>query len=369
MLKQTLNELQVVLEIQPESPLLVKDGRHFERKEGETGEEWKERKKDRIFFHQGVQRTPRKPRKKKESGYGSYDNADDCFDMACVFTRDAQGENHFYLPGSSLRGVMRSTAERLVGRWQPDLVHQSDPFDNREEKWVQDRRKEGESPDSATIYRRAGPIDRCFGHAALRGHWRIADAWMQDDHKAKVVVRDGVGINRTTGAAQNDVKFQFEAITGGVFITTLTLVNYELWQLGLLAHVLAALDEGEVRMGYGTRRGLGRVRVRVQEMVWRWYHLSHEQQPGARATARITIPSLHSLANEMQIEETYGWMDGHLTSPVLDIMYREGTLVPDMVLHFPNTPSNWDSTPWDQFGPLLPEALETWPVSAEEVTP
>ncbi|NJN66279.1 MAG: hypothetical protein HC884_05990 [Chloroflexaceae bacterium] len=347
----TLNELRVELEIRPESPLLVKEGRH-NPKEGQKG----------LCFHKGVPRTPQKPRKKKGPGYGNYANAEDCFDMACVYTRDAQGTDHFYLPGSSLRGVLRTTAEHLIGRWRPDLTREGDPFDNAAETWTRQQREAGVNLCSKAVYHRAGPLDRCFGHAALRGRWVVTDAWMQNDREAHVVVRDGVGINRVTGAAQNDVKFQFESITGGVFTTTMTLVNYELWQVGLLAHVLAALDGGEVRIGSGTQRGLGRVRVRVAKMVWRWYQRG---QPGQRDDGLVPIPTLAALAREQGLPDGYGWQDGGLSPLALPLETQHpGGLVPDRVLAFPGGPTRWEDAPWPQMGPLLPQVLGAWPVGA-----
>lgn len=356
----TLNDLQVELELRPTSPLLIKDGRHFERKEGETGEVWKER----VFFHRSVPRTPSRPRKKQERGYGSYDNADDCFDMACVYTRDAQGMDRFYLPGSSLRGLLRTMAERIVGRWRPDLARASDPFHNAAEHWTQQQRDIKQSPGSKAIYYTAGPLDRCFGHTALRGRWSVADAWMQNDQEASVIVRDGVGINRATGAAQNDVKFQFEAITGGVFSTTLTLVNYELWQLGLLAHVLAALDGGAIRLGYGTRRGMGRVQVHVAKMAWHWYQKGQPEQANSQngKITKVTIPTLAKLAQVQGLSGAYGWRDEGLSSPTLPLeQQRNGGLVADWVLSFPNEPTNWEGDPWPAFGPLLKQVLTAWP--------
>ncbi len=382
MFRYTLNELRVTLEIRPTSPLLIKEGRHFERKPEEKGKEWE----DRVFFHQGVKRRPLKPRKKKkgERGYGDYANAEDCFDMAFVYTEYMQGQYRFYLPGSSLRGVLRTTAEHIVGRWQPDLARAGDPFANATESWLETQGNVRPKPDSAAIYSMTGPLDRCFGHTAMRGHWSVADAWMRDNEKAKVIVRDGVGINRKTGAAQNNVKFQFEAITGGVFTTTLTLVNYELWQLGLLAHVLAELDSGHARLGYGTRRGLGHVQVRVPTMTWRWYQQEYSMQ---QPEGVVTIPSLATLAEKAKwpSDADYGLRDGELELTLPLKRKDNGGLVPDWVWAGPATGDGrpgtgdrrpgtgdrgrdyWDGEPWASLGPLLTPALEKWPTVPEPV--
>jgi CRISPR/Cas system CSM-associated protein Csm3 (group 7 of RAMP superfamily) len=354
MFQATLNELRVTLDICPCSPLIVKEGRHFERKKDEIGDEWKKR----MFFHQNAPRTPPIPKIKKGKGHSSYTNADDCFNMACVYTQDAQGIYRFYLPGSSIHGVMRTTAERIVGRWRPDLAQDGTPFDNAAEEWTQQQRDNGNKWNGDATYANANPLDRCFGHTALRGRWRVADAWMQNDQEANVVVRDSVGINRQTGAAQNKFLFQFEAITGGTFTTTITLVNYELWQLGLLAHVLATLDSGEMRLGYGTRRGLGHVRVRVAQMAWRWYQ-KHQPVPSNDST--VLIPSLATLAQTQGLPDAYGWQDGALPQLALPLTKQHnGGLVPDWVWVAPNQETDWDGEPWSMLGPLLPSVIQHW---------
>src|SRR5262245_23365875 len=128
MFARRLNELRVKLLIAPVAPLLVKEGRHQEGGD-----------KHLRSFHTGVKRNPPQPRRRESRGYGTYDSDEDCFDMACVWTQTSAGPR-FYLPGSSLRGLLRSTAERLIGRWQPEWVRASEPFANVAQQWVEQER-------------------------------------------------------------------------------------------------------------------------------------------------------------------------------------------------------------------------------------
>ncbi|MBK9709823.1 MAG: hypothetical protein IPO81_00590 [Kouleothrix sp.] len=285
--------------------------------------------------------------------------------MACVWTQTAAGPR-FYLPGSSLRGVLRSAAERLVACWQPNWGYVSDPFNNASEGWVQRQREREPSPSSADIYRMAGPIERCFGHTALRGRWTFGDAWMRNERDAHIVVRDGVGISRRTGAAMNDIKFQFEAITGGVFETTLTIVNYELWQLGLLAHALALLDGGQARLGYGTYRGMGRIRLAVTMMDWRWYgYLPSENAEGVR------LPPLEQLATLAGLDDSYGWRDKGqaIVLPLVPNATTFGSawrLEPARGMALDGFAStDWDGLPWPQLAELLAPTLNRWSLPDE----
>jgi CRISPR/Cas system CSM-associated protein Csm3 (group 7 of RAMP superfamily) len=367
MFARRLNELHLTLLIKPDDALLlIKEGRHLEGNN-----------KEQRSFHRGehIARSPTRPRRREGGGTGDYDSPENCFDMAFVYSSTREG-NRLYLPGSSLRGVLRSTAERIVGRWRPDLA--DNPFPDGED----DDNNTNEPPPPLSgdaIYRQAGPLARCFGHPTLRGRWRIADAWIENETTANVqmVVRDGVGIDRTTGAAKTSIKFQFEAVSSAVFKTTLVLVNYELWQLGLLAHVLSALDTGDVRIGYGTRRGLGRVRLSIADMTWRWYGYCPAAQDG-----QVTLPSLHALTERVRAQvahdrlpapDAYGLRDAkqECTLPLsLDSagLWTEGRLIAAAsASQSAWNPVDWQAAPWPILGPLLPRVLETWK-SAQEGT-
>lgn len=365
MFARRLNELRVRLNIVPAGPLLIKEGRHLS--DPQIGQalvrefyDFEKRQLPRVF-NRDAQRYPRQPRRRDGNGIGSYDSADECFDMAFVWSQTATGAG-FYLPGSSLRGVLRSAAERTVARWSPDWSVAGDPFRAPVQRWVDDQRKTGLSPDSAAVYRLAGPIERCFGYTALRGRWTLADAWMRPSAEAEVVVRDSVGIDRRRGAAMSGIKFQFEAIVGGIFETTLTLINFELWQLGLLAHVLAGLDGGLVRMGYGTRRGLGRVRVGVERLEWRWYMPQTSRQNGL-----VRLPPLAELAAQAGIDpDRYGVRDRTIDlqlplEPVESVIGQAWQLKPDRS----NADDPWEASPWPQLGPLLAAGIAGWDVPPE----
>jgi CRISPR/Cas system CSM-associated protein Csm3 (group 7 of RAMP superfamily) len=361
MFAQRLNEIRATLLVAPVGPLLVKEGRH--QPDGDRS--------DRSF-HPAATRNPPRPRLREGRDYGDYDSDNHCFDMAFVWTRTASGP-HYYLPGSSLRGVLRVAAERVVARWRPEWARASDPFRCASGRWV-DQQRQLESkprPTGADIYAMAGPIERCFGHTALRGRLTVADAYLVHERDAAPIVRDGVGINRSTGAAAENIKFQFEAITGGVFKTTLVLVNYECWQLGLLAHMLAALDDGVVRIGYGTYRGLGRVRVAVDELRWRWYVAPASLDTGV-------VPSLASLAGLAGIDrpEHYNWRDNTAQPLQLPTQIFQSTKVPlgrEWVMRPPRkealetgfAPTDWDTEPWTALAATLPGVLSAWRLPEE----
>ncbi|HLG17157.1 MAG TPA: CRISPR-associated RAMP protein Csx7 [Blastocatellia bacterium] len=196
-------------------------------------------------------------------------------DMAPVFTFRDRSKAEPYIPGSSLKGVIRSHAERIARTlcWDPDdfRVGACNPFltDKKARDWTkpdgycgakfQQRKDKKEDLASSTVYRDSCPACKVFGNTFLIGRLSVPDAYLLPEVHPRTERRDGVGIDRFTGGAAHRAKFDLEAVTNAKFRVRLQLVNFELWQLGLLAFVLRDLKEGLIGIGSGKSRGLGQV--------------------------------------------------------------------------------------------------------------
>ncbi|MDZ7339614.1 MAG: RAMP superfamily CRISPR-associated protein [candidate division KSB1 bacterium] len=169
------------------------------------------------------------------------------------------GREEVYLPGSSLKGALRSHAERIARTLKPEAA--CDPFADTSCGRIFDRKK----PQTPEAYRDACLICKLFGCTGFAGRLATTDAYAVGT-PPEPVQRDGVGIDRFSGGAAHGAKFELEVITEGIFATTLHLRNFELWQLALLGFVLQDLADGLIRIGMGKSRGLGRVRGEVQQV-------------------------------------------------------------------------------------------------------
>ncbi len=253
--KQVVNELYLAFAIEPRGPILIKSGR--------------------------------------ESG------ADPTLlDMNFVRISHASvGRETVYLPGSSLKGTLRSYCEK-VARTVGDGVRRSPPFscnplgnsgdpkrsdyacgrhfDLRSVKReIRDAVREQGTTESAEIFSRSCPICRIFGHTSLAAHLRLSDFYPFDPEAPddlslfeaanRTEQRDGVAIDRVSGAVAVG-PFSLEVVTGGAFYGDLTLRNFQLWQVGLLAIALRDLARERVPLGFSKSRGLGRVTVRLRRL-------------------------------------------------------------------------------------------------------
>jgi CRISPR/Cas system CSM-associated protein Csm3 (group 7 of RAMP superfamily) len=254
--KKTLNELRLAFVIEPRGPILIKSGREA-----------------------GADPT--------------------LLDMNFVrVTHAALGRDTVYLPGSSLKGTLRSYCEK-VARTVGDGVKHFPPFScnplgnsgnpDREGDYACGRHfdernvkreiakvvREKGTTESAEVFRRSCPICRIFGHTSLASHLYLSDAYpfnpdAPDDleivEAANITEqRDGVAIDRVSGAVAVG-PFSLEVVTKGAFYGDLYLKNFQLWQVGLLAVALRDLARGRVPLGFSKSRGLGRVAVRYRAL-------------------------------------------------------------------------------------------------------
>lgn len=192
-------------------------------------------------------------------------------DMTPVLTL-RNGQMQPYLPGSSLKGVVRSHLERVTRTLAPGVacnpfVRYSPDGADRDEASCGDvfRYRQQQAPVSAeTAYAESCPICRLFGSLAFTGRLSLTDAYPVGTAAVAREERDGVGIDRLTGGAANRAKFNLEVVTvGAVFRTEIVLRNFECWQLGALLLLVADLEDGLIRIGSGRSRGLGAIRCAI----------------------------------------------------------------------------------------------------------
>jgi CRISPR-associated RAMP protein (TIGR02581 family) len=183
-------------------------------------------------------------------------------DMNFVRTRHPiSGERTIYLPGSSLKGALRSHAERIIRTVKgesPTIC--CDPLHRRASCGNRTR----DIKDTARQYKSLCLACRTFGHTVQASHFFIADAY-PDQALDRLSVRHQVAIDRLSGGVAVG-PFELEVAEQGRFETRLMLVNFECWQLGLVALALRDLAEGRLLLGYGKSRGLGQVRAYLGRM-------------------------------------------------------------------------------------------------------
>lgn len=200
-------------------------------------------------------------------------------DLMCVRTHHAALGETVYVPGSSLKGVVRSAAERVLRSiGLPPEVGACDPLrpegrcqkdaGRRGDEIARSKGSGGEPHPMAEVYRMLCLACRTFGSQALASRIAFADAYPPSEElRPEVERRNGVAIDRRTGGPSRGKLFDMEVVVGGAFDTSIHLSNYELWQLALVSVVLRDIQDGFVRIGSSKTRGLGHVDVELRSLV------------------------------------------------------------------------------------------------------
>lgn len=192
-----------------------------------------------------------------------------------------------YIPGSSLKGVFRSYAEKSARTVEARCCN---PFDDDFCGKQLENNKRGDE-----VYKRSCRICKLFGSTAMASRIKFNDAYPLDGQTLMTETRTGVAIDRILGSVAHG-PFDFEVVTQGAFATTIQLRNFEVWQVGLLALVLRDLEEGLIPIGFGKSRGLGDVEARVTLFKVRYPSVVDE----VRTNASHRLYGLGKLATEQE---------------------------------------------------------------------
>lgn len=158
------------------------------------------------------------------------------------------------LPGTSLRGVLRSQAERILRTLQPDRLVACDV--------TKGGCKRPRSPESdATWCCRAC---RMFGNEGWGS--RVALRVQPSTSPGTEVPFDHVALDRFTGGARDKLKFNALAVRGVCYPVIVTIDEADAgerdWMLGLLVLALGDLHAGRCTVGHGGSKGHGYFEVR-----------------------------------------------------------------------------------------------------------
>jgi CRISPR-associated RAMP protein (TIGR02581 family) len=212
------------------------------------------------------------------------------------FTTDAcfvrTGAGQPYIPGSSFKGALRSTVERmsasLPGRLRTCLLDASGPGDRNcptvHKGWqaaFSQERERGLNEDgiAAWLYGGAGGrfshvtlCDTCrlFGSPYVASKVSMHDLYLTTTTHTEV--RHGVGIDRDTGTARAQIKFDYETLPAQVPFDFKLVVEEldereEARGLGLLCCGLREFERGRVALGGNRSRGLGACRLQLTQIT------------------------------------------------------------------------------------------------------
>ena len=185
-----------------------------------------------------------------------------------------------YIPGSSLRGAIRSAVERVVTGVGQDVagVRSCTLFSDKDcnEKAREFQKREEDKRDSAGTdgaekekkLAHFAETELChvcqlFGATIYASRLIIEDAYPEPRERLenKSVVRDGVGIDRDTGTAKEGIKFDYEVLETGPKFTLHMQVENMTDKDRLLLDLIRGLLKQGIHVGGKQAAGLGKIRL------------------------------------------------------------------------------------------------------------
>ncbi|NOZ71027.1 MAG: hypothetical protein GXP38_03795 [Chloroflexi bacterium] len=213
------------------------------------------------------------------------------------------------LPGSSLRGVLRSQAERIARTlatrhpegWEhfkahcpacnPLTTNTGDPVASCNSFIKGLPAKERRKLDKIGAEDYLCMACRLFGSPWNGSRLRVEDAYLEPGTDPKPKVMDFLAIDRFTGGGREGAKFDAVTLWKPRFRVRLFLENPQPWELGWLALTLRDLHEGLTTVGFGRTKGFGRVQIDSPEVSFGalhkddWLMLATSEEEKAHALA------------------------------------------------------------------------------------
>ena len=180
-------------------------------------------------------------------------------------------KNEPFIPGSSVRGVLRSVIEKLVASLgkKPCLlmydtcITTSKDIQN-EFKIILEHKDSSKIKDFLNDNAKICPVCRIFGSPVFASKIKITDMQIKKEKESatRYSVRHGVAINRDTETSQDKAKFDYEVVPKeSRFNFELIGENLKTNDLALLALGIQEMIDGNFWLGGKTSRGLGKCKL------------------------------------------------------------------------------------------------------------
>jgi CRISPR-associated RAMP protein (TIGR02581 family) len=183
------------------------------------------------------------------------------------------------IPGSSFKGALRSRLESFLrGILGSDRHLVANPANENEWSIKADEMKILKENDqfkddlalTNEIIKQTDLISHLFGSPWLASKFQVRDlSVISDAWFGQYQERDGVAIDRDTETAADGKLYDFQVVPAATPFEFKAIVeNAEEWELGLLMIGLHQFEAEQIPLGGGRSRGLGVVRLEIDQMNW-----------------------------------------------------------------------------------------------------
>lgn len=186
---------------------------------------------------------------------------------------EVNGEKLYYIPGSSFRGYLSTKLERFLEEDNGIVLkdkNTNDKLNSADVKLIFGYTNlDGEKDEVKNrVAKKLGYKDlkQIDSFKSMAGRIHIAD--MKILSEVDSIKRDGIKIDRNTGATEKGAKFDYDVLPSGTkFKFVMELENLEKYQINLVALALQDILDGDL-FGGKLSRGIGKCRLDIKEIKY-----------------------------------------------------------------------------------------------------
>ncbi|MEX2702801.1 MAG: CRISPR-associated RAMP protein [Thermofilum sp. ex4484_82] len=169
-----------------------------------------------------------------------------------------------YIPGSSLKGVLRTVCENIVASLKlfpkEYKCFMGEGCKKRYDNVLKQYLRENMLEEAKKLLQKYCLVCKVFGTTSYKAHLYVSDAYPIGDVSRGVKV--GIAIDRRSGTARRGALYTIEYIEPGfVFQSGLIFKNLPNYLIGLVISALDMINSGFVAIGGFKTRGFGKVEV------------------------------------------------------------------------------------------------------------
>lgn len=180
------------------------------------------------------------------------------------------------IPGASFKGALRSRLESFLRGIDSSLAEDPANFTsstkNNQVKAFKEQHKDDDLALTQALIGITDEVSRLFGSPWIASKFQVRDLTIlkpDENWFGQYQERDGVAIDRDTETAADGKLYDFQVVPAGTpFEFKAVVENAEPWELGLLMIGLHQFETEQIPLGGGRSRGLGVVKLEIDQMNW-----------------------------------------------------------------------------------------------------
>jgi len=168
-----------------------------------------------------------------------------------------------YIPGSSLKGVIRSACERLALSNDIEACGMGEGCKNENDEELKNMIKSRSSEEEIVEFLNENYclICKLFGSGTYSSHIQFSDAYPREG-KFSTGQKTGIAIERRSGSVKRGALYTVEFVNpNSEFYGSIVFNNVPNYGIGLVSYVIDQINEGIVRIGGFKTRGFGIVKM------------------------------------------------------------------------------------------------------------